>query len=1060
MQEVEKEFSYDGLRKVYQDKVESLELTIEDISKQLQDLQDANSDLERELEHRETFLNKAKEIIKKLNSECETNTKELHNARLEVDKYKSESHSFEKQLLEIQRSLNEFENLVKSNDNLRKQVRDLKQKLQSKEVIYDEKIAQQNELIDNLYQEKEELNKAIEELELKLGEIEKENENRESLFQSEISKADELRSQLKLKDQEISSLKEYLTSQEEAFNTEMQQIKRATENTLRNYHSIHSFSTELFTPRTTDKDSFSSPAKTRLISNRTPMKKSSTKLTPMKTPAPISEEKESETTLTENNLKDLLVSATMREAKVHKGIIDIVNTEGNFIKHRLDSLNKAHAQMKSEMERWIMRNEEMESRLVQSAETNKSFSELNAEYRRMIQLKSKQLNESKVIIDELMKYLSHKDLMYRDEMGYLDDLILHQIYPKSHNLVEDTTQAIYKIQDSYKDKTVNFERYIESINKDKIYWQDICKQYQEEILGLREELDNLRNEYTATSDQVTSLKQELEDVDRVLQKRAYNHARELSIANKVEDMHEEFETQHRQMDELKHQYNNVLNQLEQFRVQHTHEVEKLETEVRLVHNENDKLYNELQEALKKNLHAEDHQNRVLELEKKLSSLIDGHSIKELELQKLSRNHSKEITDLRRELDEKNLIIETMENEIARLRRNLEEANNKYGKEVLNYERILSERVDLNQSLMDRLAEKEDEAHDYEQDIQRLIEENRAMKSEQFETSVLRDQLAAQSQLIDSLHSKIARLTEEIECREVIKFAEDENARLNSELDEAVYQLAESRRRRPVQDDKYVESIFALMNVFKKILEGFNEQKISAENYLRSLKGRLSPEYEDILKRLYSSILTYSDETTFIQERERNFYTEILTILSNSIPTTEKQKQAKDLLSLLRSPTSSDILYISSQIIRLISYFIKYDIKPKPPQEGDRVLHYNLGRLERANLLMRERHNSLTQVLKKTEDMMNSLIEIGDSLVKPSVLHKIVDMYYKFFTYFIKDYENDQKRYINIYEGLKSGFDGNIDTQGTGRFHEEDLARLKQGSTVQMLDLTNLLRPIS
>ena len=369
---------------------------------------------EGEIRKKNNSLERAQSIIKKLNIECEKLAKDLEKVESENEMLKKDNRSMSKTKTGVDKKMGDIEIMKKTEERLREELSAVKNKLNLVIEQKDTQINQLNGILNQQSHEKRSLEQTLEELEIKLNEIDMINKKRVEEFAQACQKIEELEEILQKKDDHIAKIKddvEIITANKDQ---EFHHLKRQAENMIRHLNTLQS------APRL-------------IKTERKPNESNKISLT----------EQLEDSLLRENQLKSL--------------INDLISTEAQNLKNSLSNLGKLSAVSRAETERWVMRNEELEQRLIDLAQKNLKLNGFIKDLQKMIHFKNSQfsdysknsenlIKEQQAKIDFLTLELnSNYNQISRDLLPLSQKLITSSL-GLSHSKLHDQRQQISQIQ--------------------------------------------------------------------------------------------------------------------------------------------------------------------------------------------------------------------------------------------------------------------------------------------------------------------------------------------------------------------------------------------------------------------------------------------------------------------------------------------------------------------------------------------------------------------------------------------------------------------------------------
>lgn len=346
---------------------------------------------EEEIRKKNSALDRAQNIIKKLNAECEKLAKDLERVTNENDGLKKENRNLVKTKTGVEKKRSDIEIMKKTEERLRDELSTLKNKYAQAMEQYENQVNQLNIVLLQQSQEKNNLELTLEELEQKLSEIDAINKKRVEEFTQACVRIQELEDQCKKKDEILQKLTDDLERTISNKDQEYQHLKKQAENMIRHLTSL----TNASKPNKPDKP----------------------------------ELKNSE--IGKESLNEQLQEALNRENKLKSLVNNIINTEGQNLKNLLNNINKITTLSRAETERWIMRNEELEQRILELSEKNLRLNTCIKDLQKMLHFKNMQFDEYSKNADNCMKELQSKIDFLTQELSNTYNLISQDILPNS-----------------------------------------------------------------------------------------------------------------------------------------------------------------------------------------------------------------------------------------------------------------------------------------------------------------------------------------------------------------------------------------------------------------------------------------------------------------------------------------------------------------------------------------------------------------------------------------------------------------------------------------------------
>jgi ABC-type transporter Mla subunit MlaD len=452
---------------------------------------------EEESVSREGMIEQAQGIIKRLNSELEEMTRELSQAEKLVEQYRRENRQLDKTNHDIQRQLNEFEALKKTEERLRKEAASLKAEMQAFANKKEREISDITSIAEQASEDRRMLEEGIEMLEAKLEEIERQNAAREELLTLEVKKGQDLVEQLAYRQEELVRLREDYEVRETQRDEEFTTLKRHAENVMRQFApSEEVYFVNKPAKESSHMHSFSNVKKCR-AQKKAPVEDKENVERGVKGPdqeATTSErgakaaEGEEDSSLILQHLQLQLEESEARELQLRLSLKQLIESEGKFIGDRLETLNALEAAERPEVERWIMRSEEMEGTLEQLSEANSELVKLVVDLQKTISIKNKQMQDGQQLADTLRNELTVALEFVRTEAIESHETVMRQLLPQSSRLLQDYSADLAKARSHSAREASRLCKHIEQIEQ---HLADMTERHQAvkgELIAAREDL--------------------------------------------------------------------------------------------------------------------------------------------------------------------------------------------------------------------------------------------------------------------------------------------------------------------------------------------------------------------------------------------------------------------------------------------------------------------------------------------------------------------------------------------------------------------------------------------
>lgn len=287
----------------------------------------------RALKEKNLELAKAQAVIKNLNKECEDLSHQLFDIESKRESY-LDSYS---------------QDLNSKISALNQELKDCRKKYKDFKAAKWEEIEEYKLNIKTLNGKKVQLESIVEVLNQKFKEIEEMSTYRVGVFCNTYEKIQELEETLIKKDQQIETLKKSYQNLEITQEIELNSLKKSTELILSN----------LKKPETNDQETKTTPKSSLIL----------------------------------KNLKLILKDLLLQDHKLLKEIYQLINTEGNVLQICLLEIDKKSENLHSDFEKWVMRNEELEQRLVEIENVNLNLVKVIKDLQKVLLAKDKQFDD-------------------------------------------------------------------------------------------------------------------------------------------------------------------------------------------------------------------------------------------------------------------------------------------------------------------------------------------------------------------------------------------------------------------------------------------------------------------------------------------------------------------------------------------------------------------------------------------------------------------------------------------------------------------------------------------
>lgn len=446
-------------------------LKLQRAENQSEELKQMLGDAEEDAVNREAVIEQAQGIIKRLNYELESMAAELNKAEKQVEQYKREHRLLEKSAAEAAKQISDVNVLKKTEERLRREVASLKAEMKDLADLKNSQVSEATDFAEQAAEEKRLLEQGIEMVEAKLEEIERQNHSREEILTQQASEIEGLKVELKIKQEEAKHMQEEYDTIEAKRNEEFSTLKRHAENIMRQlYPKVEASSASK--PRENLQKSFSTvkkcPATKKL--ERENKENLEIQLEAVEAPQLVTED-----------LKLQLEEAQARELELRMALLQIIEGEGKFIETRLETLKSIECTARPEVERWVMRNEELEQHLGVLAEDNQKLLKLICDLQKAIGIKTKQMLDHKQLAGALQKELTVALEFVRLEVIESHGTIARDLLPLSGLLLQDYTAESSRSKRHCSRETSKLRRRLEHTEK---HLADVTDKHQEVCLQL------------------------------------------------------------------------------------------------------------------------------------------------------------------------------------------------------------------------------------------------------------------------------------------------------------------------------------------------------------------------------------------------------------------------------------------------------------------------------------------------------------------------------------------------------------------------------------------------
>ena len=346
--------------------------------------------------------------------------------------------------------MNEVDVFKKTEERLRGEIMKLKDEIMELNKVKDMEIDDLSNSNEQLFNEKQHLEKSIELLEEKLVEIQEQYKTENDNQVRVDARLNELEVILGEKDEVIARLIKEGEAREEERDAEITHLKRQAENAMRNLQNFRASDEKTPAPYSVY-SKLNTQGRSRQP-NKSPMrKKSQVKMTGGHAMHTTGQNKENEgqvvmedtgdqsggkmvvSPASLNNLNLQLEETLDREAALKKAIEHIVAEGAKYLKENLDTIARIEGQARPELERWLMRNEDLESHLFYNQDRNVRLWRALSDYKKTIQIKNRQISDQRKIHDQLRSELDSLVDFLQIELQDKNNLIFSEVLPHSQN---------------------------------------------------------------------------------------------------------------------------------------------------------------------------------------------------------------------------------------------------------------------------------------------------------------------------------------------------------------------------------------------------------------------------------------------------------------------------------------------------------------------------------------------------------------------------------------------------------------------------------------------------
>ena len=971
-----------------QKELKQAEMTISDLENQLKLSQSQYFDSKSELEPRENALKKAQFIIKQLNKEVEDLVLNLSETEKLAENYKKEANKHEKSAKDAQIQLNSLEILKKTELRLRDEIREYKDNLSNLKQETSEEISRLKEYINQLIGENREFQGHCEELDRNLGEMEAELKGKEEEGERYRQEVNEWREKVEGMSQEMREMGREMEIREEEHQAEIAHIKRTAENTIRSLH----LSTHL-----PDSD-----AKNSLKASQMPLKRiSNVKITSSSVsssqitttaakPPPLIEEKpvistNSADKFTVDYWKNQLEEAIHRENALKSGFEAILMKNGSFLKERVKNLEALECSFRPEIERWMMKSEEMESHIHDLSVKLMRFMSINRDLQKMVLIKDRQIVEIRKIAKENRENIAKTEEILTEEVEFRGELLLDDVLPRFRQFITLHSSEVTKNQAEKHKNQTNSEKMNEKI-------ANLTKKYEETGENLRkteEILEKTHKELINREDDLNLIQKSLFSLDfsgknskkpsemhRIDLFSPENSSRSVSnLLSKIENMQEIIENQ--------------SNEIEICRVK----ISDFSSEIEALNERKMALEREIID-LKTRFQSEKSLKDSFDLEKNaLETLIKElkSHISTLETAHLGANQAKDA--IQRKYDESLHIISRFEADFS----SLKGENEKLIAELTN------SHADVSALMVFKEKSKEQSLQ-----IERLKDEIEYMRGKSG------GEMQKVSLFVKGSEESAGKMRY---LEEVLGQKENYIRELEGKLEDGGGDVEKTVKRK----------VAAYKRGFNKRLEEFEgvlhliEDAFAELSEGHAVRPEWTPSSNPSLDTWTRALLTRISDFSLLflssKDRELRTYLSLLNILQSSGINEDEKTAAGSLMAGLQQAVP-DLDFASKQVIILLKRTLGSESERRPVsrsggnEDGVWVTSYalrqllsSLSSLDSVEMQLIERKDSLLQISDELDALTHTLAETSIRS-QAEVAGKMTDMFSKFSVQFLQDLKSD------------------------------------------------------
>lgn len=973
-----------------QEELKRAEITIAQLEKQAkvarQSMEYAGN-VEKQVEIRELKLRQAQDIIKKLNSENERLVQDCFASEELAETLKRESHQYEKSAREALIQLQSLDIMHKTEIRLREEIQHLKNEVEN---LKEESVNEENrakEYIGKIMKENEELQSQIVELETSILELDKEGKQFEDTVKLHLERINDLEQALASKTNEISSLTQEIESREDEHQAEISHIKRIAENTIRGLQLEQGEETAR--------------------SARSPIRSVSPTLTPNKRMTATAKKpvlNQAVNPGVSREFSDMqLMEAIQRELILQKGIQEIVKKSSAFLTEKMRNLKNLEAAIRPETERWMMRNEELETIISDFAIRLNQLLKLNRDLQKVIQIKEKQLIDHSKISQQTQLLTEELNKTLRMELENTHNLVTKDVIGKGREIIGQNVNIMVKNTGEMKGK---------------------CEEMEENNRELKEEIEKLVEELRESEDKLNRRNSDLAHIRALLGGLKYAYLSENTVEEPDFSPSEDIE--------------NILK-----------DINSLSKDVELKDQDLVRVEEKLRELITSNKELQE------AFEEDKDSLLE-------EIREISKAHSELQAELNRVSDQNMSQKQTWMEETRRISGVLEETRSQLAGITQERDRLDREKMQAEQRVKELAGEMDKmqgEIHVQSTAKERLLQEvedlqatlSRSMKS--VEPLTCTESLLTEVPLVRrdlNLHSTRSRSQDPLSLEKLLSQKEEYIKELEQKLEINSHSALFDDTQIGDPDMKRTKNkLMAYKRSFNKRLEEFEavlrliEDAVTALEHGHALQiekiPATNPTLDAWLDTLLKKISDAAEGHAKDREREMRTYHTLLTTISGCAEAGEEDRTAAVSLSNeLVTQNAPDLHFLASQLTILVKRVMTTS-DPRKSRDYSRedvvclssfharLLLSAISSLDSVELSLIDRKESILQVSEELEGLTQSLSEI--SIRSSDLPNKIAEMFSRFSLQFLQDLKRDLQAFAEALRDLK---DVSRSNPGSGR----------------------------